>query len=158
MKHWANLQKREQLTVLWGGGGLLLFLTYALLIAPLRSNLVQMRENIFAKKAELLWMQNAALEVQQLKGLRANKATVSPLKIIDQNAREFGIDLSLKRVDPGEDNKIKVWFEELVYVDFVKFLRGSGAKQGLTIASLAVERLDSPGIVNARVTFKAAAK
>lgn len=142
------------------GGGifLLIVLSYALLIAPLRSNLVRMKEGASLKKAELLWMQNAAVQAEQLAALRSSKSAVSPLKMIDQTARHYGIDASLKRVDPGEDNKIKVWFEELVYLDFVKFLRGIGGDQGLAITSLAVERLDAPGIVNARATFKATTK
>lgn len=144
--------------VLWGGIGLLLLLTYLWLLVPLRGDLVHTREVVLAKKAELLWMQNAALEAQQLKTMRSGKSKISPLKLIDQTARQYAIDGSLKRVDPGENNQIKVWFEDLIYVDFVRFLRGIGGGQGLAIASLAVERLDSPGIVNARVTFKTAAK
>jgi type II secretory pathway component PulM len=156
MKHWANLQKREQLVLLWGGGGLLLLLTYLWLIVPLRSDLVRTQEAVLMKKAELLWMASAALEAQQLTAMRSNKPEISPLKVIDQTARQFGIDGGLKRVDPGENNQVKVWFEDLVYVDFVRFLRGMGGGQGLAIAGFAVERLDSPGIVNARVTFKTA--
>ena len=82
--------------------------------------------------------------------------SISPLKLINRTARKYRIEASLKRVDPGKDNKIKVWFADLSYVDFIKFLREMGANQGLAISNLAVEKLDSPGIVNARVTFKAA--
>ena len=158
MSIWSNLQKRERLVVLWGGGVLLIILTYAWLIAPLRSDFVHMEEGVAIKKAELLWMQDAAIKAEQLTALRSNKSAVSPLKIIDQTARRYGIDSSLKRVDPGEGDKVKVWFENLVFVDFMRFLRGVGVSRGLVITNLTVERLDAPGIVNARVTFKAGSK
>ena len=158
MSLWSNLQKREKLVVLWGGVFLLTILGYVLVVAPLRSNLVNMEAAVFSEKAELAWMQDGAIKARQLTALRANKSAVSPLKIIDQAARKYGIDGRLKRVDPGETGKIKVWFENLVFVDFMRFLRGVGGDRGLVITNLSVERLDAPGIVNARVTFKAGAK
>jgi type II secretory pathway component PulM len=117
-----------------------------------------MGKEVIVKKAELAWMQDAAIKVEQLSAVKTNKSTVSPLKMIDQLARRYGIDASLKKIDPGEDDKIKIWFEGLIFTDFVRFIRGLGGNQGLAITSLAVERLDAPGVVNARVTFKAGSK
>ena len=157
MRHWADLQKREKLVVLLGGGILLIFFSYVLLIAPLRKDLVQLKAGVLSKKADLVWMQAAASKVRQLSASSSNNPSVSPLKMIDQSARHYGINSSLKRVNPGEDGKIKVWFESLVYTDFMQFLRGIGGK-GLVVASLTVERLEVPGVVNARVTFKTGLK
>ncbi len=158
MSLWSNLHKREKLVVSWGGAFLLVILVYALLIAPLRRDLVRMESAVSSMKADLVWMQGAAIKVKQLTALRSTKSTVSPLKIIDQAARKYGIDSSLKRVDPGETGNIKVWFENLVFVDFMRFIRGIGGGRGLVVSSLSVEKLDAPGIVNARVTFQAEAK
>ncbi|MCK4838893.1 MAG: type II secretion system protein M [Desulfobulbaceae bacterium] len=144
--------------VSWGGAFLLVLLGYTLLVAPLSSDLVQMEAAVASKKAEFAWMQDAAIKAKQLTALRSTKSTVSPLKVIDQAARKYGIDSSLKRVDPGETGQIKVWFENLVFVDFMRFLRGIGGGRGLVVTNLSVERLDAPGIVNARATFKAEAK
>lgn len=158
MSLWSDLQKREKLVVIWGGAFLLIILGYAVLIAPLRGDLVSMEAAVLSKKAELVWMQDGAVKARQLTALQSNKSAVSPLKVIDQAARKYGIDANLKRVDPGETGKIKVWFENLVFVDFMRFLRGIGGGQGLVVTNLSVERLDAPGIVNARVTFKAGSK
>lgn len=158
MSLWLNLQKREKLVVFWGGAFLLLFLGYVLVVSPLRSDLGTMEATIARQQDELIWMQAAAVKARQLTALRSNKSAVSPLKVIDQAAREFGIASSLTRVDPGEAGKIKVWFENLIFVDFMKFLRDVGSGRGLALTSLSVESLDAPGIVNARVTFKAGSK
>ncbi|MEN8134377.1 MAG: type II secretion system protein GspM [Thermodesulfobacteriota bacterium] len=158
MSLWLNLQKREKLVVLWGGAVLLILLGYILLVAPLRRDRVRLEAAVLSNKAELVWMQDAAIKVRQLKTLSPNKSAVSPLKIIDQAARKYGVDASLKKIDPGETGKIKVWFENLVFVDFMRFLRSIGGGRGLVITNLSVERLDAPGIVNARATFKAESK
>ena len=156
MSLWSNLQKREQLAVMWGGGILLLLLVYVMVIAPLRSDLARMKKEVVVQKADLVWMQDAAVRARQLKSVRKTaRSGVSPLKMIDQTARRYGIDSTLKRVDPGEGDKVKVWFEELVFVDFMQFLRGAGDNRELSVDNLMVERLNAPGIVNARVTFKA---
>lgn len=158
MSLWSNLQKREQLAVLWGGVLVLFLLIYVLLIAPLGSDLARMRKEVVVKKADLVWMQDAAAKTKQLKSLRPKNSALSPLKMVDQAARRYGINSSLQRVDSSEANKIKVWFEGLVFVDFMGFLRGLGAGGGLVVSNLSVERLDAPGIVNARVTFKTESK
>jgi len=157
MSLWSNLQKREQLAVLLGGGVVLLLLFYVLVIAPLGNDLTRMKKEVLAKKTDLIWMQEAAVKASQLKSVRP-KSGVSPLKMIDQSARRYGINTGLKRVDSGEANKIKVWFEGLVFVDFMRFLRGIGGNGGLAVSNLTVERLDAPGIVNARVIFKTESK
>lgn len=158
MSIWLNLQKREKLVVFWGGAFLLLFLGYVLVVAPLRRDLGTMEAAIAHQQDELVWMQAAAVKARQLKGLLSNKSAVSPLKVIDQAAREYGIDSSLTRVDPGETGRIKVWFEDLIFVDFMRFVRDVGSGRGLALTSLSVESLDAPGIVNARATFKAGSK
>lgn len=158
MSLWSNLQKRERITVALGGGFLLVLLLYSMLIAPLRSNLQQMEESVLLKRAEIKWMQGAADQAKQLAVFQTKKISVSPLKIIDQTARYYGITANLKRVDPGESDKIKVWFEDLAFVDLVKFLRKTGREQRIIISSLAVERLEAPGLVNARITFKTGVK
>jgi type II secretory pathway component PulM len=154
MSFWANLQKREQLAVLWGGGIVLALLAYMLVIAPLGGKLVRMRKEVAARKADLVWMEDASAKAAQMRALQTKKSPLSPIKLIDQTARSYGVDGSLKRVDPGNGDKIQVWFEGAVYVDLMKFLRSVGASGGLGVTNLSVEGLDESGLVNARVTFR----
>ncbi|MDF1577694.1 MAG: type II secretion system protein GspM [Desulfobulbales bacterium] len=158
MSFWSNLQKREQQAVLWGGGIVLLLLAYVLVVAPLREDLVRTRGEVAARKADLIWMEDGAVRARQLKSSRSQTRVVSPLKMIDQTARRHGIEAGLKRVDPGDGDNIKVWFEELIFVDFMKFLRATGNSRALAVSNLTVEKLDAPGLVNARVTFKTESK
>ena len=84
MKYWDNLQKREKQVVIWGSVALLPMLIYVLMIEPLVSNASKMREELLSKSDDLVWMQNAANQVQQLTALQVNKSGISPLKIINK--------------------------------------------------------------------------
>ena len=154
MNSWAKLNKREKLTVGGGAALLLTALLYLLIIAPFRWQLAEMRASLPTKKADLAWMQNAALQAEQLKNSKPDQQKVSPLKLIDISARQFKIADNLKRIDPGENNRIKVWFEDLIFVDLISFLRKLDQEHGIEVANLTAEKLDHPGRVNARVTFR----
>jgi type II secretory pathway component PulM len=99
-------------------------------------------------------MKNAAQQAELLKNVRPGQKKKSPLKLIDLTARTTGINENLKRIDPGENNRIKVWFEDLAYVDLIGFLRKLDQEYGVEVVSLTAEKLDGPGLVNARVTFR----
>ncbi len=154
MNFWAKLSKKEKITV--GGGATLLLaaLLYFLLIAPFRGQLADIRASLPAKKADLAWMQNAALQAEQLKNSEIDTGQISPLKLIDISARQFRIADNLKRIDPGENKRIKVWFEDLIFVDLMSFLRKLDREHRIEVVSLTAEKLNNPGRVNARVTFR----
>jgi len=154
MISWSGLSKREKLIVGGGGALLLTALLYFLLVAPFRGRLSEMKDSIPAKKANLAWMQNAALRAEQLKNSAPDHKRISPLKAIDINARQYGLADNLKRIDPGENNRIKVWFEDLVFVDLMSFLRKLDREHGIEVVSLTAEKVAGPGLVNARVTFR----
>jgi type II secretory pathway component PulM len=154
MNFWAKSSKRERHIV---GGGVALLLTallYFLLVAPFLGQLAKTRASLPAKKADLAWMQTAALQAEQLRNAKPGQQKTSPLKLIDINARKFGIADNLKRIDPGENNRIKVWFEDLIFVDLMSFLRKLDREHGIEVVSLTADKLNDPGRVNARVTFR----
>ena len=156
MNLWQNMNKREKILSGGTGGLLLIFLFYLLVVSPLNRNLAKMAEAIPAKKEDLAWMKNAALRFRQLSQASSSVASAaSPLKVIDLTAGQYGLSSNLKRVDPGENEEIKVWFEDLVFTDLMKFVRDLHNNHGIEVVSFTAERMDMPGVVNARITFKA---
>ncbi|MEN8142676.1 MAG: type II secretion system protein M [Thermodesulfobacteriota bacterium] len=156
MNFWQNMNKREKIFSAGGAALLLLFMAYLLVIHPLSRELTKMQKSIPLKKEELAWMKTAALQAGQLAKTRpANTPASSPLKVIDLTAGQYGLSAKLRRVDPGENDEIKVWFEDLVFIDLMKFIRDLHENHGIGIVSFTAESLDSPGVVNARITFKA---
>lgn len=156
MNLWQNMNKREKILSGSATGLLLIFLLYLMVIHPLSRNLERMQEAIPLKKEELTWMKIAAKRAEQLARNRSSvSSAASPLKVIDLAAGQYGLSAKLKRVDPGENGEIKVWFEDLVFVDLMKFVRDLHKNHGIGVVSFTAERLDTPGVVNARITFKA---
>jgi len=155
MSFWEDLHKKEKLALVIGVGLVAALLAYALLVKPFADDLISKRENISARYAELTWMQAAALEVRQLTADDTRpKQSGSPLKIIDQTARRFGVAPKLKRLEPGENNQVRIWLEDIVYADLILWLRDLDNKYTIRIDSFTAERLEAPGLVNARVTLR----
>ena len=154
MNFWSGLNKRERLVTGGGGSLLLAILLYFMLVSPFRGHLAEMRGSLPVKTAALAWMHSAAQQVGQLKNTAPGKQRTSPLKLIDINARKHGINGKLKRIDPGEKNRIKVLFEDLPFVDLMAFLRKLDQGHDIEVVNLTAEELDAPGLVNARVTFR----
>ena len=156
MSLWQNMNKREKILSGGAAGLILLLLLYLMVLHPLSRNLAKMQEAIPLKKEELAWMKTAAKRAEQLVQARSSvSSAASPLKIIDLTAGQYGLSAKLKRVDPGENEEIKVWFEDLVFVDLMKLVRDLHENHGIGIVSFTAERLETSGFVNARITFKA---
>lgn len=157
MNFWQGMNKREKIVSAGGALLLLLLLIYLLGVQPLRRELVKMQKAIPAKKEALAWMENGARTARELTEKRSSVAAASsPLKTIALVAKQYGLSTKLRRVDPGENDEIKVWFEDLVFIDLLKFVRELHEKHGVEVVSFSAERLDEPGVVNARLILKAA--
>ena len=69
MKEWlAGLDPQERLLVYAAGAVLAVILLYAVLVHPFHSSYDKLRNGVEESRATLLWMQESALKVKQLKG------------------------------------------------------------------------------------------
>jgi len=152
MMRWEDLQFREKIAVVGGAIALTLALLY-LLMQPLLSKRARLRDEVASRQADLVWMQNSAAEIIRSGGTAQKLAATSPLKLIDQTVRANNLAGQLKRLEPGTGSEIKVWMEDVVYVDLIHWLRQLTSEGQITIASLTVEKSGAPGLVNARLTF-----
>lgn len=150
---WETLQPKEKLATAAGGLAVTLLIGY-LLIQPLLSNRSRLLEEVSNRRTELTWMRDAAREIGQsdLPG-RNGAATLPPLQLIDQVARENHLSDQLKRVEPGPGGEIKVWLNNASYVDMVRWLRQLSATGRLAITNLNVEKGTGPGLVSAQLTL-----
>ncbi len=155
MMRWNDLQYREKVALVGGTLSVLLTIIY-LLLQPLLHHRATMQAEVSARRAELAWMRNAVREVGNAAVPAA--ATASPLKQIDQAARQNHLSDQLKRLEPGVNNEIKVWLENAVYVDMLRWLRQLTGAGQISLANMTVENSDTPGLVNAKITFTTGGK
>ena len=152
---WRKTTRREKVAVIGAMAAVAFFLAYFMVVRPVRAELHRLRLAIPVKTGELAAMERMAGEAARLKALpgRTGAETDSPLKLIDQTARQAGVDQSLRRLEPAGPELFKVWLEEAVYVDLIGWLRILGAGHGINIVSLVVEPGGGAGLVNVRLSL-----
>lgn len=150
---WENLQAREKTAVAAAALAVVLLLVY-LLLQPFFSNRARLREEVSTRRAELAWMRESAREIGELGySARAEAAAIPLLQFIDQAARENRLSDQLKRLEPGPSGEIKVWLNNVAYVDLIRWLRQLTVSGRLAVANLNVEKGASPGLISAQLTL-----
>jgi len=161
MKDWLfNLEPRERMMFAAGAVLLVLLLLYALIWAPLRSGYHSLQESVAVQRDTVAWMQGSAQTIQRLrssggavaKGLGGR----SLLSVTDSTARAGGLGLALKRVEPEGSNSVRVWLEGASFDVLIKWLGTLSTQHGVDASSVSLERNETAGLVNARLTLEAA--
>lgn len=154
---WENLQRKEKAAVAATALALALLVVY-LLLHPFFSSRARLQAEVNTRRLELAWMRGAAREIGELGYAgQGQAAAIPPLQLIDQLARENRLSDQLKRLEPGAEGEIKVWLNNAVYVDMVRWLRQLTATGRLSIANLNVQKGSSPGVISAQLTLNSGA-
>jgi general secretion pathway protein M len=161
MKAWLDsLAARERVMVMAGAVVLALFLLYALIWSPVRSGYLELQESVVGQRDTLVWMQQSAQQLAQLKRSRGAVASglggQSLLALADRTARADGLGDALKRVEPEGSSNVKVWLEGASFDVTVGWLASLSKKYGVNIDTVTLERVsETAGRVNARLTLQA---
>ncbi len=154
-QYWAGLQPRERLVLLGGGVLLVLILFYVLLVDPLQRELERLEQSVEAQRQSLKWMQQASLEVKQLRTTPSGAKPVSGqslMSVIDASARSVGLAGAIKQLRP-EGQGVKVRLEGAAFDDMLRWLGQLNNRQGIPVSGLVMERLPEVGRVNASVVL-----
>jgi len=160
MKAWFdNLDPRERMMVVAGATLLVLFLIYILVLAPIHSGYDSLRNTVEAQRTTALWMQESAQTLTRLK--RSSGRAVqglggrSLLSVADSTARAGGLGPALKRVEPEGSDSVRVWLDGAPFDVLVKWLGTLSTIHGVNAETVTLERTDTAGRVNARLTLQA---
>ena len=157
MKDWfLGLEPRERLLVFGGAVVLLLLLLYLLIIEPISSSYTALRQGVAEQRKTLLWMQQAARQVQALKrsspGAARGLGGRSLLAVVDQSARSGGLGDAIKRIEPDGTKGVKVWLEGVAFDPMVLWLGNLTRSYQIETSIVTIEPLGN-GRVNARLTL-----
>ncbi|MCW8919196.1 MAG: type II secretion system protein M [Gammaproteobacteria bacterium] len=156
MRHyWHNLQAREQRTLLLGGVVTLLLLLYGTVLDPFAQEMQRLEQRVAEDRELLAWMEQAAVQVKQLRGSGAARRAdgQSLLSLLDASAKQSGLGAALKQVKP-EGVGVRLRFETAGFDALVGWLGRLAAEQGVGVTTLTLERLAQPGRVNATVVLE----
>ncbi len=154
MSWWMQLKPRERLLLAGGGVFVLLLMIYSLLWEPFAGKPEQLRQQLKAARADVVWLQGAVQEVRQLqRGAGGGQRGGSLLGIIDQSAKRAQLGANMKRVEPDGSNRVRVWLEKAAFDDIAGWLEQLKKQHGLVIEQAVVDRDANEGRVSARLVF-----
>lgn len=156
---WEGLGTRERFIAIAGSLVLVPFLLWVLVWRPLVGNVIQLEQEVASQRESVLWMQNAAAELQQLRGSGAQAAAGlggrSLLAVVDQSARSTGLGSGLKRIEPDTADAVRVRLEGVSFDALVQWLDLLSRQHGIMASLVSIERESGPGQVNVRLTLNA---
>ena len=158
MKEWlAGLKPRERQIVIGGAGVAFVLLLYLVLWAPFSNGVERLERSVAEQKSLALWLTQAGHEIQLLRGAggaAAHPDGRSPLAVVDQSARAAGLGAAIRRIEPEGENTVHITLEQAPFDDVVGWLGSLAQQSGLRVDNLTVDKTETPGAVNARLTLK----
>ena len=122
------------------------------------SRVDRMHDVLSSQQATLAHMKQAAQQVRQLRGKAPvhSSAGQSLMALLDSTARQSGLHDAVKRVDPDGQDKVRLRLEQAGFDDMMRWLESLSRSYGITVENITIDRLDSVGLVNARLTLTGA--
>jgi len=158
LKQWYRaLPSREKWMV--SGTSVLIVITlfYLLIWEPLHLGLDQEQQKQLSQQEILIWMQQAATEVQSLRRSGGGKTIRDRNKpttlVIEQAINNAGLKPSVKKIESSGSNGARVTLSEASFNQIVVWLNTLSTYNGIQVVSANMERSDKPGRVDARLTF-----
>ncbi len=130
-------------------------LLYLLLLKPSVNYYASAKANYSDKQQLLDWMKsNAALIPANTQTTQRN-ADLPLLQVASQTAAESG--LKLDRVQPRGDNRVRIWLNEVAFQQLILWY-SKLQQNGITIASVSIDKTKKPGIVSVQCLLTSASE
>ena len=160
MREWLEgLEPRERLLVLAGAGLLVVFFVTVLVWLPMRAGYNDLKASVAEQRETAAWMQRSAQQLAALKqgGGEAPEGLGgrSLLAVTDSTARAGGLGAELKRVEPEGRDSVRVWLDGAAFDVLVKWLVTLSTTHGIQVDNATLERTETAGRVNARLSLQA---
>ena len=163
MKDWFSaLEPRERRLMIGAAAFLVVMLFYLLVWEPIAKDNEALRLSYENSQQLIDWMEDAAEEAKALQakvkesGPSGSSKNQSLLGIIDRTAKRDKLGPSVKRVQPDGKTGARVWLENAIFNDMIKWLENLQHKEGIRLVTTVIEKQDDPGLVNARLVFERA--
>lgn len=150
----TQLEPRERHVLIGGAMVLTLLLGYFLLWEPFITARQQLETIVAAREQDLQWMQQAALEIQQLRQQPTMRSpatrTTSLLTLIDSSTRTGDLATVNKRIEPQGD-AVRVNFSQVRFMHLMQWLALLQAQHGVQVQTVTLERAEGLDQVQAHL-------
>jgi general secretion pathway protein M len=155
LTYWRGLAVRERMILAGGGALAALLLLYALLWAPLQSDLNRLRADVPKEYQQLQLMRTQATRVKQLRAAApATTQNGGLLSFVEQSAQAYNIRQNIKRVEPDGANAVRLAIDGVAFNSLLEWLANLQKQGGVRIDNASLEPQPTPGTVNARLLLR----
>lgn len=152
----AQIDARHRPFVVSGAVLALGVLLYAALWLPFSHRVDRLTVQVKEQRALEVWMRDAASQVVRLRGTAAAAPADgrSLLALVDQTAKQSQLGSAIRRVEPDGEGKVRIQLEQAGFDDILGWLQELSRRYDVHVDNITVDRIDLPGLVNARVSLQ----
>jgi general secretion pathway protein M len=154
---YVGLQQRERQMVAAATVLVVLTLFYLVIWEPVHNGLDEQRLQYANQRTTYDWMIQAADEARQLKSsgsrnvLRNSNQPVSLL--VERSATTAGMKSSISKIETSGDKGARVMLDAASFDQMLLWLNTLRQQYGITVSSASIDRNETSGAVNARLTL-----
>ncbi|PCI68152.1 MAG: hypothetical protein COB38_09110 [Gammaproteobacteria bacterium] len=151
IKNWFNeLSEQDQKITLFAGALVSIALIYLLVVSPLNESVNKLEIEVSSKIKSDQWM---AQQVSIIKSAGVSGqlvvGTLPLTSIINNTTRKF--NLAVSRRDSKSPNEMQVWFDNVSFDDFLRWVAEVESKHGVSVATVNVRSRENNGITSINV-------
>lgn len=155
---WDAQSARDRRVLAVGAVVAAVLLAWALVWYPLARHRADLAVQLDAARQGLATVRAGAAELERLRHAggspRIDRQGRSLLALADASAREAGLQNALRRVEPVGPRSVRVTFEFASFDTLMDWLEALSRDYGVQVGDLSADRVDSVGLVSARVTLE----
>ena len=155
---WLSRTSQDRMAILITASVVGLLLVYLFGWLPFDKQVVAKRTLMESQMATLEWMKRSAEEVQSLRsGLPKKPNTKASnealLTLVDRTAKQNQLSKYIQRLKPQDNDSVQLWLEQAPFDRLVQWLGLLVRQYNIELDSINIERDESSGMVDARLTL-----
>ena len=158
IKQWFNsLPSKEQMMVSGTAALIVITLFYLVIWEPIHVSLNAEQQKQQSQKEVLMWMQNAAVEVKDLRssgGVTIRDKNKPATLVIEQTIKNSGLKSFIKKIESSGKNGARVTLKDAPFNQIIVWLNTLAKHNAIQVVSANIERADKTGKANARLTLE----
>jgi len=158
IKNWyQGLQQRERQLVLAASAVIIITLLYLTTWEPIHQGNKDQTQKYQTQVDILDWMQTAAIEVRTLQASGAAKRQTNSSQpvtlLVENSAATAGLKPYLSKLESTSEKGARITIDAASFDQLLLWLNTLQSQYGITVSSANLDRNNTPGAVNARMTL-----
>jgi general secretion pathway protein M len=154
---WLSRTSDDRMAILVSASVIGLLLVYLFGWLPFNKQIVAKRAMVERQVATLEWMKKSAAEIRSLRSGQTRKTSNASnqalLTLVDRTAKQNQLNKYIQRLKPQNNDSVQLWLEQAPFDSLVIWLGLLVSQYDIDLDSISIERDESSGLVDARLTL-----